>query len=164
MNLEIKHSNGNTTKYQLIEGGKDMPIAYHSETSVEVINALESARKRRTRTRVYLGNTATGECWNEEHDIFGYIGLSKGHKAYFPIFVHNSNSIGGGSLLDNCIIKLKESKGGKVLYQSANFQQPITEIRASSQDCYSHSLYINGQIYSNHKTEKEAIRLQNKMN
>ena len=71
--LETKHSNGITTKYQLIEGNKDMPIAYHLETSAEVIQALESARQSRTRIRVYLGNAITGECWIVKNMTFSGI-------------------------------------------------------------------------------------------
>lgn len=161
--LTIKHASGGETTYQLIEGAKDMPIAYHYSTDSEVINALERARKNKTRVRIYLGNTATGECWNEEHDIFGYIGLSKGREAYFPILVHNTNSFGGGSLLDHCIIKIKESNGGRVLYQNKKFIQSIIEVRESTMEGYSHSVYIDNQIYSNHKTEKQAIALQKRL-
>lgn len=161
--LTIKHASGGETTYQLIEGAKDMPIAYHYSTDSEVINALERARKNRTRVRIYLGNTATGEAWNEEHDIFGYIGLSKGSQAYYPILVYNTNSFGGGSLLDHCIIKIKESNGGKILYQNKNFIQPLIEVRESTTEGYTHSVYINNQIYSNHKTEKQAKTLQKRL-
>lgn len=161
--LSIKHQNGGRTTYKLIESDKNMPIAYHYATDTEVINALEKARKNKTRVRIYLGNTLTGECWNEEHDIFGYIGLSKGSEAYFPILVYNSNSFGSSSLLDHCIIKIKESKGCRVLYQNKNFIQPIVEVRESTTEGYTHSVYINNQIYSNHKTGKQAIALQKRL-
>lgn len=161
--LTIKHKNGGKTTYKLIEGDKPMPIAYHYATNSEVINALERARKNKTRVRIYLGNTATGECWNEEHDIFGYIGLSKGNEAYFPILVHSANSSGGGSLLDHCIIKIKESNGGRILYQNKNFIQPLIEVRESKIEGYTHSVYIDNQIYSNHKTEKQAKTLQKRL-
>lgn len=162
--LTINHSNGNSTIYQLIDGGKDKPIAYHLETDKRVISAIESARKNKQRVRIYLGDTETGKCWNEEHDIFGYIGLSKGKDAYYPILVAKANSFGGGAILDHCIIKIRESKGDKVLYQSENFQQPNITIRENyHKEKYPYSLLIDGNIYSNHKTEKSAILLKKKL-
>jgi len=162
--LTINYRNGDSTTYQLIDGGKDMPIAYHKETSQGVINALETARKKRERVKVYLGDTDTGKCWNEEHDIFGYIGLSKGHKAYFPILVAKANSYGGGSLLDHCIVKIRESKGGRVLFQSANFQQSLFDVKENKDNkTYPYSLWIDGALYSNHRTEKSANLLKKKL-
>lgn len=159
--LQINHNNGNTTIYQLIDGGK--PIAYHQDTNIDVINVLERARKNKTRLRIYFGDIKTGKNWNEEYNIYGYVGLSKGNKAYFPILVNNSNSFGGSGLMDNCILKIKESKGGKILYQSKNFVPSVLEVKESNQDGYTHSVYVDGAIYSNHTTEKKAIALKNKL-
>lgn len=163
--LTTNHSNGNATNYQLInaEDKPLLPIAYHQETAQEVINAMERCRKQRRRIKIYLGDPKTGKTWNEEHDIFGYIGLSKGYKAYFPILVHNNRSLGGGSILDHCIVKIREAKGTHTIYQAANFQEPTMEIKESKQPGYTHSLYINGSIYSNHKSERAAKLLKNKM-
>jgi len=145
-------------KYKVING-----TSYHAETSQNVINVLESVMQHpRKRIRVYFGDVATGVCWNEEHDIFGYVGRSTGINK-IPLLIANAKSYGGGALLDHCIIKIKESKGSRVLYQSANFQQPICEVRESTKPGYTHSLYINGELYSNHKSEKSAKLLQNKM-
>ena len=161
--LTINHSNGNSTIYNLVDSNRDLPIAYHAETSTEVVKALEYARIRNKRVRIYLGDPVTGKCWNEEHDIFGYVHLSRGHEALFPILVHNKSSYGGGSLLDHCIIKIRESKGNMVLYQSSNFQQPNIEIKPSTETGYSYSVYIDGSLYSNHKTERQAKLLSNKL-
>lgn len=148
----------NEIKYKVING-----TSYHAETSQDVINVLESVRNNpRKRIRIYFGDIETGGCWNEEHDIFGYIGISTGANK-IPLLIANKRSYGGGALLDHCIIKIKESKGNRVLYQSANFQQPICEIKESSENGYTHSLYINGELYSNHKNLKAAQRLQKKM-
>jgi len=161
--LTINHGNGNSTTYGLYNSDKPMPIAYHEETNVKVINALENARQMNYRVKIYLGDIATGKCWNEEFETFGYVHLCKGYAAYFPILVNNTRSYGGGTILDNCIIKIKESKGNHVLYQADNFQQPNIEIKKSTENGYSHSLYIDGELYSNHKSEKSAILLKNKL-
>lgn len=147
----------NETKYKVING-----TSYHAETSQTVIDWLEYARMNDKRIRVYFGDVATGKCWNEEHDIFGYIGRSTGTNK-IPLLIANKRSYGGGALLDHCIIKIKESKGNRVLFQSANFQQPICEVKDSKEPGYTHSLYINGELYSNHKSLKAAQLLQKKL-
>jgi hypothetical protein len=89
--------------------------------------------------------------------------MSKGYEARFPILVYNARAYGGGSLMDDNVLKITESKGGKVIYQAANFQPSTFEIKESTQSGYTHSLYINGELYSNHKSEKAAIQLKNKL-
>lgn len=161
MNTLTSKADGRT--YQLINAEKSMPIAYNEKTNEKVIAAIERARINRQRIRIYLGDTETGKCWNEEHNIMGYVGLSKGYEAYFPILVYNERSYGGGSLMDDCIIKIKEAKGGYILYQSKNFQQPNIEVKESKETGYTHSVYVEGELYSNHKTERAAILLKNKL-
>lgn len=115
--LTINHDNGHSSVYQLIIDGNNLPIAYKRETQQPVIDVLERCRKNRTRIIVDYGDTKTGRSWNEEFNTKGYVGLSRGFQARFPILVYNSRSLGGGSLLDDCIIKITETKTGKVLYQ-----------------------------------------------
>lgn len=69
----------------------------------------------------------------------------------------------GGQLMCDRILKVVSTNTKTVLYQSENFIQPIVEIKPSTQDGYTHSVYIDGQLYSNHKTERQAILLKNKM-
>lgn len=148
-----------TNKYQVING-----TFYHAETSQPVINVLENARINRKRIRIYFGDTKTGKCWNEEHDIFGYVGRSTGENK-IPLLVANFRSYGGGALLDHCIIKIRESKGNRVLYQAANFQQPVIEVKEATENLgqYSHELFIDGQLYSRHKSLKSAELLKKRM-
>lgn len=146
----------NETKYKVING-----TSYHAETSQTVIDWLEYARMNDKRIRIYYGDVETGRCWNEEHDIFGYVGRSTGTNK-IPLLIANKRSYGGG-ILDHCIVKIKESKGDRVLFQAANFQQPICEVKDSTEPGYTHSIYINGELYSNHKSLKAAQLLQKKL-
>lgn len=102
-------------KYKLVNG-----ISYHSETSEEVIKVLEHARQNRIRIVLDYGHLNTGQSWGETNGIAGTIGNSTG-TIKIPLLVHNSKSIGGGSILDHRIVKISESKGKKVLYQHKNY-------------------------------------------
>lgn len=97
-------------EYQEVDG-----TFYDKRTNKKVIEVLERVRKDRVRIVVDLGDTKTGESWNEVYGISGTIGRSTG-KIKIPLLIHNKRSLGGGALLDHCIIGIKESRGGKVLY------------------------------------------------
>ena len=161
--LEINHNNGHTSSYKLIEDGNNLPIAYKLKTSDNLVQVLERIRINKIRVKLNLGNTETGVSWNEENDITGRIGLSRGTQARFPILVYNSRSFGGGALMDDCILKITNTTTGAVMYQANNFKESIFEIKESTQNGYTHSLYINGDLYSNHKNEKSVKKLINKL-
>lgn len=116
MNIEnLEVINGQT--YKNIGG-----TFYHAETRDKVIEILESARIDRERIRVYFGDTQTGKDWGEVNDVTGYVGRSTG-PIKIPLLVHNSRSMGGGALLDHCIVKIETTKGKRVLYQHENYHQ-----------------------------------------
>ena len=100
-----------TQKYKVVND-----TSYHQETPDDLIKVLERARENRTRIVVDYGDVKTGESWGEVHDIAGYVGRSTGtHK--IPLLVHNARSLGGGALLDHCILTVKTSKGKRELYK-----------------------------------------------
>lgn len=106
--------------------------SYHEQTPVEICNALERARQSRTRIKIDLGYTDKapegkhiGQSWGEVCDVTGYVGRSMG-KIKVPLLVYNSRSMGGGAMLDHRIVQIKESRGGRVLYQHPNYV-PYTE-------------------------------------
>lgn len=114
-NITIQMPAGNTIVYKIVNG-----TAYHVQTPDEVINILERCRQNKTRIKIYLGNTETGEDWRETFDTTGTIGRSMG-KIQVPILLHNSRSMGGGALLDHCIIKISESNGRRKLYEHPKY-------------------------------------------
>lgn len=89
--------------------------SYDVRTSDKVISVLENCRKNNTRIVLDYGDTETGKSWGEVYDIAGRLGRTSGEMKY-PILLHNSRSTGGGCILDYCIIGIKESRGGRVLY------------------------------------------------
>lgn len=100
-----------TAQYNVVNG-----TSYHAETHAEIVSVLENCRRSNTRIRVCYGDVATGRDWRERYDVSGTIGRSCG-TVKIPLLIHNSRSMGGGGLLDHCIVKIKTSRGGKVLYQ-----------------------------------------------
>ena len=102
-------------QYQVVNG-----TYYDARTNKEVINVLEQARTNRTRIVVDYGDVETGS-WQEEFDVTGYVGRSFGGKYNVPLLVHNARSMGGGAMLDHCIVKISTSKGKKVLYKHPKY-------------------------------------------
>lgn len=139
--------------------------SYSSKASDKCIAALERARLNSKRIRVWYGDNVTGVSWHEEYDIVGTIGRSTGlHK--IPLLINNSRSIGGGALLDSCIVCMIDTKTKKVLYSHKLFKMPMAIVqdryqtdfsRTISKD-YTHCVKINGQQHAFFKSESKAKR------
>ena len=100
--------------YKVVNG-----TSYDVRTPDEVVRVLEQARLNRTRLHISLGHTdgdKIGLDWLEEFESHGYIGHSVG-PIKVPLLVANSRSLGGGALLDHCIVRIRQSAGGRILYQ-----------------------------------------------
>lgn len=96
--------------------------SYDARTIPEVIRILELCRQDRTRIRVHYGDVATGKDWMDVYDVTGKVGRSMG-PIKVPLLIHNSRSMGGGAMLDHCIVRIVTSKGKRVLYQHPLYHQ-----------------------------------------
>ena len=98
-------------QYKVVDG-----TSYDIRTSDKVIELLETCRIRGIQIRVFYGSE--GRCWNEENDIIGTIGRSTGENK-IPLLINNSRSMGGGALLDHCIVRIdvKEGKRIRTIYK-----------------------------------------------
>jgi len=94
--------------------------SYHQETNKDMIMQLEHLRIYQTRCRFHWGDVKTGKDWGDDCDVIGRIGRSTG-SIKIPILLYNSRSSGGGAILDHCIVKITESRGGRVLYQHPKY-------------------------------------------
>ena len=112
-----KLSNGNTIEYKIVNG-----TAYHADTKEDIVNILERSRLSGRRLRLHWGNTKTGLDWGDTYDVAGCVGRSGG-SIKIPLLIHNSRSLGGGAILDNCIVKIRyaSKKEGGVLYQHPEY-------------------------------------------
>jgi len=111
LNYQLKQTPQMKDKYNVVNG-----TSYRASTDNKIISVLENARNTNTRIELDYGNVETGESWGERYDILGYVGRSTG-TSKIPLLVFNSRSMGGGGIMDNCIVRIRESKGKKVLYK-----------------------------------------------
>jgi len=112
VNEELK--DGRILQYQELESG----TCYHIETPEPIIKRLEDARINRYRVRLFFGDTKTGQDWNEEHDTIGRVGRSTS-RIKIPLLIRTSRSMGGGAILDHCIVKIM--KGKRTVYEHPSY-------------------------------------------
>lgn len=156
-----KLGNGHTIRYRRYDG-----IYFHEQTPVEVVRALNAARQARTRIRLYYGDTETGRDWLEEHDVIGKLGQSLG-PLRVPLLIPTCRSDGGPALLDHCIVKIKETRSGRICYQHPRYHTGTFAIREIEPDemCgtenlrergYTHAVDVDGRNQANFKSLKAA--------
>lgn len=114
-------------EYKTING-----TSYDVRTPEKVVAILENARQNRTRLHVSLGDTESGRDWLEENMVHGFIGRSTG-SIKIPLLIHNRRSLGGPGLLDHCIVRIRTSSGGRVLYQHPGYHHGTLEIRQKTE-------------------------------
>ena len=106
--------------------------SYDPRTPDEVIRVLESARQNRTRLHISLGDTTTGLDWLEEFESQGIVSRSMG-PVKVPLLVANRRSLGGGTILTHCVVRIRTSSGGRVLYQHPQYHHGSLEIRRKAE-------------------------------
>ena len=128
---------------------------FHATTNETVKHLLISLNASKQRVRLVLGDVATGKSWNEENDTIGTVGCSTGTQK-IPLLIRSARSLGGGSILDHCIIGILavERNCGKRrwLYKAPNYIPSIIEAKGLT-------VIINGEIFANCGTEEKANNL-----
>ena len=133
--------------YKIVNG-----TSYHEDTNSKVVSVLENSRINRKRIRIFYGDVATGQDWNEENDVMGSIGRSMG-PVKIPLLIHNSRSIGGGGILDHCIVKIMQ--GRTVLYQhDTYFMKNLTIVTTTDKEYKYHVDFDNTRTASFKNEEK----------
>ena len=79
-----------------------------------------------------MGDTDTGWDWLEEFETHGYVGRSIG-PVKVPLLVANRRSLGGGAILTHCVVRIRTSSGGRVLYQHPQYHHGSLEIRQKAE-------------------------------
>ena len=126
----------------------------NEKTTSLVATLLNNLSMSQQRIRLVYGDTNTGIDWLEEYDVIGTIGRSTGIKQ-IPLLIKNSRSTGGGSILDDCILKIVDVKTKRILYQHEKYITSKFEIGFLA-ITGQYSVSIGGKVQANFKTEKQA--------
>jgi hypothetical protein len=94
--------NIDATKYKVVNG-----TFYDEGTPDEVCWVLERARERRQRLAIAYQAESAPE--------FGYVGRSMG-PVKAPLLIHNSRSMGGGTICTRIIVEIRDSRTKELLY------------------------------------------------
>jgi len=150
--------------YQEING-----TFFDSRTSPEVIKVLEAARQNRTRLHISFGDTESGEDWLDEFTSHGYIGRSMG-PTKSPLLIANRRSTGGLGLLDHCVVRIRQSAGGRVLYRHPKYHHGNLEIRRKAEPLRLHDGRVltvdvlrDGKLHAAFENMEKARRWANKL-
>lgn len=151
-------------QYQVVNG-----TSYHAETPAAVIEVLERARLNRNRLHISYGDAVTGKDWLEEFDVTGYLGRSTG-PIKVPLLIANRRSLGGGAILDHCIVRIRSSAGGRVLYQHPAYHFGTLAIRPKAQPItlpdgrkLSIDVFRDGQLHAAFESMDKARRWVHKL-
>lgn len=151
MKAEVREHSGKN--YKVVNG-----TWYHAETKDQVIYILENARLIGMRVRVHYGDQS-GKDWLEENDVNGTIGRSIG-PIKIPLLIPRRDSMGGGGLLEQCIIKIRAvGPKAKVLYQQPRYHtgaflvQPCADIEG-----YISEVLVDGSVHARFQKAGQAER------
>ena len=143
--------------------------SFDERTPDEVIRVLESTRQNRTRLHISLGDTASGRDWLEEFETHGYVGRSMG-PVKVPLLVANTRSLGGGSILAHCIVRIRTSAGGRVLWQHPDYHHGTLEIRQKTEPVtlpdgrtLTVDVLRDGELHASFEDMQKARRWVNKL-
>lgn len=91
-------------------------------TDPKATRALESCRRDGRKVRLVLGDTGTGRCWLDEHNVVGRIGRSCG-TLKVPLLIETGED-GGAAILTNCLLRLIAWDSGRDLYRHPAYRMP----------------------------------------
>ena len=137
-------------KYKTVNG-----TAYHPDTPNGVIRVLEASRQHGHRIRIFYGDRETGLSWMEEWGTMGTVGRSTG-SVKIPLLILTARSMGGGAILDHCIIRITDARGGDVLYTHPYFHLPKLGI-TQTREGYTVTDDV-GKVYVSYPDRKKAER------
>jgi len=135
---------------------------YKPSTPDEVIRLLERSRHTGERIRIHYGDATTGRDWLEEWDVTGHIGRSMG-PVKIPLMIATARSTGGPGILDDCIVKIRSTRGGAVLYQHPAYNAGRVTLRDEPGELYAFKVDRDGVTHAGFRTARERAAWVAKM-
>lgn len=136
-------------------------LYFHEDTAPEVADCIARLRGTSQRIRLFLGDTETGRDWQSEYDVTGRVSASWG-PCVSPLLISNARSMGGGAILTQCVLAII-SAPGRFLYRHPKFAPGVWTVApiefATDRKTYRAATFCNGELYSRHETEAQALRL-----
>lgn len=131
-------------EYKVVDG-----TYFSSKTPDVVCDILNTYLHQDKTIRVFYGDAESGRCWMDEYDTIGRVGRSMG-PCKIPLLIKTKRSMGGGAMLDDCIIRIQE--GSRVLYQYDKFHMPKVEVNGCK-------VMFDGKVYADCKSGVQAQKL-----
>jgi hypothetical protein len=132
-------------------------IFYYDEGTPDgVKKVLERYYNDRTqRIRIFLGDKETGQDWENEYDVMGYVGRSTGTKP-IALLVHNSRCYGGLAISTSCVVKI--TVNGFTRYEHPTYHYRKHEILPSDLPEYKEMVVREGEVQARFHKEGQAQR------
>ena len=109
--METNHKSDEIT-YKEVNG-----TSYRTETPDDLVRILEALRTTKERVILIYGDAETCKPWEPSATPErGFISRSMG-KYKVPLLVRTARSMGGEGVLDHCIVQIRKSRGGAIMYQ-----------------------------------------------
>lgn len=90
-------------------------FSFDVRTPDDVCNLLVALHKTRQRVVLVYGDVETGKAWESATPERGRIGRSTGMRP-IPLLVRTARSLGGEAVISDCILQVRDSVGGRVIY------------------------------------------------
>jgi hypothetical protein len=132
-------------------------LFFDVKTCEAVKRAIVHAYTHKLRIRVFYGDVTTGAAWADEWDIMGTVGRSTG-SIKIPLLIQNSRAMGGGAVLDACIVAIKLTNGGGFLYRHATFNPGEWREVPPVDPGYVDAVTRDGVIHAQFKKRGQAAR------
>lgn len=134
-----------------------MITQFHADTPQEVKNILRDYCHTGKRLRLFFGDTQTGRDWAEEKEVIGTVGNSTGNDdCKIPILLANRRSMGGGAILDHCIVRIIDTKSKRELWRHAHYRQAEYRVVPANEKG-EYSVFANTELIANFDNKQSAL-------
>lgn len=135
--------------------------SFHKETPEVVKILIRQAHDHDRKIRIWYGDRETGRSWMEENGVLGWVGCSTG-RFKIPLIITHPNNMGGGALLDHCIVRLDARLGENWVtqYEHPSFYIPDILLRKTEDpdDKYVVEAIVDGDVHARFQSWPEAYQ------